>query len=113
MSLNDQTAAELIHGIRQLVDTNHQILTAHRASLPQWYDVPTLQVRWCLGRDSVRALILQHIGYQGCPGKSIRIHLNDVCLIDEILEQQKAQQKIRLKATGNKREPKSAQTAVG
>lgn len=85
--MSDATA-ELVSSLRQMVDTNHQILAALNRSLPQWYGVKEMQARWNIGADACRQLVREHTAYQGETGKALSVHLDDVLVIDEVLRLQ-------------------------
>ena len=85
MNLPPALIAELNHTMRQVVDTNHQLIRAQLSSLPQWYESKQLQERWCMGRHQLVALLEREISYQGRGGKPIRVHVDDVLRIDNVL----------------------------
>jgi hypothetical protein len=72
---------------RALIAALERNTRAHLAALPQWYDLADLQVRWSMGRDAVLVQLKHHLGYQGAPGKPVKIGLADVQRIDALLEE--------------------------
>lgn len=78
--------AELLHAIKQLVDTNHEVARLHRASLPQWFWGQDLETRWAMGHHELTDLLRRELGYQGKQGQRIRVALNDVLRLDVVVE---------------------------
>jgi hypothetical protein len=55
------------------------------STLPQFYDMESLQKRYALSSESVRDALKKHLHYHGLRGKPIRIPLHQVLELDEIL----------------------------
>jgi hypothetical protein len=85
-TMSDQALAELRHVMAQLVDVGLEQVRMQQATMPQFYDLETLRLRWGnLGRDATLALLRTHAGYRGEPGKTPRIPLDQVLKIDDHL----------------------------
>jgi hypothetical protein len=78
-------ATQLDSDIRHLIQVVSQNTRAQLAALPQWWCAEDLAKRWHRGRDEVNALLYAHSGYVGERGKPMRIHVDDVLKIDEVL----------------------------
>jgi hypothetical protein len=84
-ALTEQTAIRLDSAVRQLVAAITQSNRLTRAHLKQWYKGPALQDRWELSPQDLSALLQREIGYVPQPGKPVRVHLDQVLKIDELL----------------------------
>ena len=65
------------------------ILSAHREALithlPQYYTLEQLSERYCLSKAHVLTLLMGHRMYKPRVGVSVRIHIDNVLRLDNIL----------------------------
>jgi hypothetical protein len=85
MTLTAQAVAQLDQSVRQLVAAQLAANRLSRAHLKQWFKGPALQDRWELSADALSALLQREAGHVPAPGKPVRVHLDDVLRIDELL----------------------------
>ncbi len=85
MTLTPQAFAQLDQSVRQLIPALNTMARLQRATLVQWYDAKSLTERWCLGHKALIAFLEREIGYVGERGKPLRVHLDDVLRLDEVL----------------------------
>jgi hypothetical protein len=85
MSLTDQVVAQLDQSMRQWIPAIHTLVRMQRANLKQWYSGKELQERWSMGDKAVIVLLEREIGYVGVRGMPVRVHLDDVLRVDEVL----------------------------
>lgn len=98
MTPTERLLSELNFTLRQVVNTNHELIRAHRANLDQWYDLKALTGRWCMGRDQVIDWLKREAGYVPASGQPVRIHLDHVLKIDELLRTGRTVAKVSGKA---------------
>lgn len=100
----NQSALQLDQSIRQLMYGIGELVTVTRATLPQFYKVAVLAVRWGCSDDQVLKHLRDHVGYVGAPGVKPSVSLEDVLRIDAALkasyEARKRVLAVRAKATG-------------
>jgi hypothetical protein len=83
--MTPELAHQLNQAMRQLIACMHTSNRLAHAHLKQWYKGPALQDRWELSPEALSALLQREIGFKPAPGKPIRVHLDDVLKIDELL----------------------------
>lgn len=100
----NQGALQLDQSIRQLMYGIGELVTVTRATLPQFYGVAELRVRWACSHDQVIQHLRDHVGYVGAPGVKPSVSLEDVLRIDAALkasyEARKRVLAVRAKANG-------------
>lgn len=85
MTLTDQSFAQLDQSVRQLIPAINTLVRMQRATLKQWYSGKELQERWAMGDGTLIVFLQRQISYVGERGKPVRVHLDDVLRLDEVL----------------------------
>lgn len=84
--MSDQTQLQLEQSNRVLATEIAYLARVTRAALPQWLDLATLCTRYALDAHQVRAQIQAHQLRSEPHGRGLRMHIDDVLRLDELLE---------------------------
>lgn len=84
--MSDPALVQLNMAIRQALPVWRDLVATQKAALQQFYTLDDLAGRYRMGRDSVRALLVQYRMITPARGQSIRVRLDDVLRLDGILK---------------------------